>query len=433
MAWAAFAADVAAQRPRFDPGQDYGYDLAATQAEVTAVELDGQGFAWPAGADAADTIWLELGLSASEGPAPELAADRGGAGVRQVFEERAKGRRFLDVSPLRHGAGGRVVLAGRGVAWRPGPARLFLYRNRPLAGRRVLVLAPHPDDAEIAAFGVYRHAGADVVTVTAGDSGWENFKALYPETGEHYRIKGMLRTWNSITAPFYGGVMPGQARNLGYYNGRLAEMRLEPAKEFPPLRAMLEHPAYYRRMNVDAALRDRPFRPAWVSLVDDLLWELRRVRPEVIVTPHPLLDSHVEHQLTTIALGEALARWEGEVELYLYTNHGMTNEAYPLGDRHAMTGLPAWPGGELYFSRLCSHPLTPEDRRLKLVALEAQHDLRAFDLRDGQDPLPEAKKLSLQRNDYYRRAPRPVELFFVASRADVARLCDAWLRHQAPR
>lgn len=419
-----------AQRPRFNPAQDYGYDLASTRAEVAEVNLDETGFAWPRVRADADTIWLELSVRAAESGTPEITAVRGAAQVRQFFEEKARGRRFLDLSPLGAVEGERVLLAGKGVAWTPGRARLFLYRNPPLVGKRVLVLATHPDDAEIAAFGMYRHTGADVVTVTAGDSGWENFKALYAEPGEHYRIKGMLRTWNSIAAPFYGGVMPGQARNLGYYNGRLAEMRLEPGKEYPPLRAKLDDPAHYRRLNVDAALRDRPFRSSWENLVGDLAWELQRVRPEVIVTPHPLLDSHLEHQLTTIALVEALGRWGGACELYLYTNHGMTNESFPLGDREAMTGLPAWASPDLFFSRLCSHPLTEEDRRLKLVALESQHDLRAFDLRDGTDPLGPSKRLSLQRNDYYRRGPRPVELFFVATREDAVRLRDYWLSQQ---
>ena len=417
-------------RPRFDPKSDYGYDLAATGARMAAVEVDATGFSWPAQLGETDTVFLELEITAAPGAVPQLRSRRGEAAVRQFFEEESRGRRFVDLSPLARAAGGRVALEGEGLTWPAGTARLFAYGNRPLAGRRVLVLAPHPDDAEIGAFGVYRHTGADVVTITAGDSGWQNFAALYPEVEEHYRIKGLLRTWNSITAPFYGGVRPGQARNLGYYNGRLAEMRREPAREFPPFRTSLADPAYYRRLNVDPALRDRPFRSTWENFVDDLRWELERVRPEVIVTPHPMLDSHLEHQLTTIALVEALGRWEGEVELYLYTNHGMTNEAYPLGDREAMTGLPAWPGGPLFFSRLCSHPLTAEDRKLKLVALESQHDLRAFDLRDGVDPLPEDKKRSLARNDYYRRAPRPNEFFLVATRADAVRLREAWLAAQ---
>ena len=39
-----------------------------------------------------------------------------------------------------------------------------------LDDERVLVVAPHPDDAEIAAFGFYADTRAMVVTVTAGDA-----------------------------------------------------------------------------------------------------------------------------------------------------------------------------------------------------------------------------------------------------------------------
>ena len=103
-----------------------------------------------------------------------------------------------------------------------------------------------------------------------------------------------------------------------------------------------------------------------------------------MVAPHPLLDRHRDHQFTTIALLEALESWPGECELWLYTNHAIENEAWPLGPRDAMTGLPPWSGGDLFFSRIYSHPLDVAQRKRKLVALEAMHDLRPFDLRDGE-------------------------------------------------
>lgn len=417
-----------AQRPRFDPAQDYGYELAATEAEVVEVTLDSTGFDWPHRANAADTIWLELKLVGTEGAAPELAAMRGDTAARQVFEQGGRGRRFLDLSPLRAGQGGRVLLSGTGTVWSRGPARLFLYRNPPLSGRRVLVLAPHPDDAEIAAFGVYLRTKADVVTVTSGDAGGNNFEVLWPEPGEHFRVKGWIRTWDSIAVPLFGGVFPGRARNLGYYDAMLRLMQAEPAKEFAPQKAVIPEPGYYRKFNVDEALRDRPFRSTWENLVADLAWELRRVRPQVIVAPHPLLDNHADHQFTTIALIEALEEWPGDCELLLYTNHGLENEAFPLGGRDAMTGLPAWSGAALYFSRIYSHPLTPEEQKLKLVALEAMHDLREFDLRDKPPAVltPEAQR-TRERHDYFRRGPRPNELFFVATRADAKRLREAFL------
>jgi LmbE family N-acetylglucosaminyl deacetylase len=425
--WIGLPATGLAQRPQFDPQRDYAYDLAATDAEVVTVELTADGFAWPAVAKAGDTAFLEITLTGSMDEAPELVAARGVASVRQVFEANAKGRRFVDMSPLLAATGDRVVLSGAGATWQTGPARLFFYRNTPLAGRRVLVLASHPDDAEIAAFGVYHRTGADVITVTSGDAGGDNFKVLFPDRPEHYRLKGWIRTWDSISVPFYGGVYPGKARNLGYYDALLRRMHAEPAVAMPPLIAQLDDPGYYRSLNVDARLRVRPFKGTWQALVADLGWELRRVKPEVIVAPHPMLDNHADHQFTTIALIEALAQWKGRCELYLYTNHALENEAWPLGDRDAMSGLPPSSRSELFFRRLYSHPVTPHEQKLKLVALEAMHDLRAFDLRDGT-PVSEADREAWKHYDYYRRGPRPNELFFVVTREDAVRLREAFLQ-----
>ncbi|AOS45204.1 GlcNAc-PI de-N-acetylase [Lacunisphaera limnophila] len=423
------AVSLVAQRPHFAPQGDYAYDLGATETNGRTVQLDATGFDWPADLAPADTVFLEISLTASPGQNPGLKAVRGALAVRQVFEAETRGRRFLDVSPLVKAEGGRVALTGTGLTWSPGPARLFTYRNAPLAGRRVLVLAPHPDDAEIAAFGVYRQTQADVITVTSGDAGGDNFKVLFTEPAEHYRVKGWIRTWDSISVPFYGGVYPGKARNLGYYDATLKRLQAAPAAVVPPLLAALEDPGYYRKLNVDPALRDRPFHGTWEALVNDLVWELERVRPEVIVAPHPLLDNHADHQFTTIALIDALARWPGACELYLYTNHALENEAWPLGDRDAMSGLPPTSHGGLFFRRLYSHPLSPFEQKLKLVALEGMHDLRAFDLRDGT-PVSESDREAWADYDYYRRGPRPNELYFVVTREEAFRLRDAFL---APR
>jgi LmbE family N-acetylglucosaminyl deacetylase len=415
-----------AQRPQFDPQRDYAYDLDATDAAIATVELTAEGFAWPADMAGGDTAFLEITLAGTTGAAPEIRAMHGDIAVRQVFEANARGRRFIDVSPLLRATGARVALTGANATWQTGTARLFHYRNLPLAGRRVLVLAPHPDDAEIAAFGVYRRTGADVITVTAGDAGGDNFKALFPDRPEHYRVKGWIRTWDSISVPFYGGVYPGKARNLGYYDARLRPMRADPTVPVSPLLAKLPDPGFYRSFNVDARLRARPFNATWQALVADLEWELRRVKPAVIVAPHPLLDAHADHQFATIALIEALAKWRGKCELYLYTNHALENEAWPLGDRDAMSGLPPSSRAGLFFRRIYSHPVTPLEQNLKLVALEAMHDLRAFDLRDGAS-VSEADRQAWKHHDYYRRGPRPNELFFVVTREDAFRLRDAFL------
>jgi LmbE family N-acetylglucosaminyl deacetylase len=427
----------AQERVAFDVRQDYRYELGRGAAEVAEVVLDSTGFAWPEGAAAADTAYLELHLVKTKGPEPGVRVLRAGVELHQFFERGARGLRFVDLSPIAASApaaGERVTLEGAGSSWRVGSARLVLYRNSPLAGRRVLVIAPHPDDAEIAAFGAYRSSESDVVTVTAGDAGGRNFEVLFPDPGEHFRIKGWTRTWDSITVPFFGDVRPGRARNLGYYDATLARLYdRRPMPVAPPL-AVLPEPGYYRSFNVDEELRRRPFEPTWPALVADLESELSRVQPDVVVAPHPLLDAHRDHQFTTIALIEALARWPGRCELYLYTNHAVANESFPLGPARGMTGLPPWAGGELYFERLHSHPLSADDRRLKLMALEAMHDLRPFDPRDGSREPPTRRELRESlRYDYFRRGPRPNELFFVVTKPGAQRLREAFLAAREAR
>ena len=417
-----------AQRPHFDPQNDYAYDLTATADTVASVALDAEGFSWPDAKAWGNTMLLEITVAASGDDGPRIDVTTSSGTRHQVFEAGAKGRRFLDLSGWNSlTPGEHVALKGSGLTWSPGPAKLFSYHNAPPTAGKVLVVAPHPDDAEIAAFGLYRQTGADVVTVTAGDAGGENFGTLFTDKGEHYRVKGWIRTWDSITVPFYGGIPPGRARNLGYYDATLRQMKTAPATPVLPLLAKLDDPAFYRRCNVDPELRQRAFQATWDNLVSDLLRELERVKPTLVAAPHPLLDAHADHQYTTIALIEALAQWPGQCELYLYTNHALENEAFPLGDRGAMTGLPATSRAELFFSRICSFPLTTEDQKLKLVALEDMHDLRAFDLRDGTPPVEEETRRSWKEHDYYRRGPRPNELFFVLSKTDALKLRESFL------
>ncbi len=426
---ASFVAPALAQREPYDPALPWQWELAGRGGETSAVAVDERGFLWPAVTGTFDTVLLELELRSGKGE-PSITARGGEVEIVQYIDRTARGRRYLDLSPFAGvlAAGERLELEGHRSRWAEGPALLHTFSNPPLDERRVLVLAPHPDDAEIAAYGVYSASDADVVTVTAGDAGGYNFRELWPEDrATHYEEKGEIRTWDSVTIPLLGGLGPGQARNLGFYDATLRTLWEQRPEPVPPPIARLEDPSVYRRMNLDAELRERELVPTWSGLVADLVRELERVRPAVVVAPSPDLDAHADHQFTTIALIEALTEYgDTAVDLYLYTNHPILAELAPWGSRDGVASLWPWRGPRLEFSRVHSVPLTPEQRKHKLIALEAMHDLRDFDL---GEPIPFGRQtralfsrmgrgISGKRRpdySYFRRAARPNEMFLVLS------------------
>ncbi|MFH7618101.1 PIG-L family deacetylase, partial [Pseudomonas syringae pv. tagetis] len=69
------------------------------------------------------------------------------------------------------------------------------------------VIAPHADDAELAAFGRYSQAGeAWIVPLTAGEIEAEHYRQMGLERAEAARMKGGLRAWESIAVARWGGV-----------------------------------------------------------------------------------------------------------------------------------------------------------------------------------------------------------------------------------
>jgi hypothetical protein len=114
---------------------------------------------------------------------------------------------------------------------------------------------------------------------------------------------------------------------------------------------------------------------------------LKKVKPVTIVAPHPQLDTHRDHQFTSVALAEALRRWNNRVTLLLYTNHADQNR-YPYGPAGTLMSLPPPPArpAEIALDRVYSHPVPPELQRLKLFALESMHDLRFNPTRQISSP-----------------------------------------------
>jgi LmbE family N-acetylglucosaminyl deacetylase len=426
------------------PGTFTFRDGRSRVIDVTVADVGGvPGIVWPELIHARfDTALLGVQISvdaAAVAPYVEIAA--GAVSDRQYFPAGDSGERWLNLTFLRGAmVGTRVSLRGEGVTLSSPAATLRLFERSHDLSKSILVLAPHPDDAEIAAFGLYAYANRNttVVTMTAGNAGSPTYEAVFDDPGDLYLFKGRIRVIDSITIPWQGGIPPERAFNMGYFDARLAEMHDKRDAVVPEMYRPNTDISVYRRENIGSLLPVRPRESKWSNLVEDTLTLLKKVKPAVIVAPHPHLDSHRDHQYTTVALSEALARWNRPVTLLLYTNHADRNR-YPYGPAGTLLSLPPPPPGDVIIDRVYSHPVPAALQRLKLFALESMHDLRFTPTRQYQLAREDARATAPEKPGpepditYLRRGPRSNELFFVYDRESFGTMVKAFLERRSPR
>lgn len=349
---------------------------------------------------------------------------------RQYLERGARGRRYLNlgagIPALRSGALGLVT---RGCRLVEGELELLAFANPPHRGRRTLILAPHADDAELAAFGLYQ--GRDdvyVVTVSAGEIEAEPFLDLAGgDIAQAARLKGRLRAWDSIAVPQWAGVPAEHCVQLGYFCMTLPAMRQQPGQVVPSRAGESLAVGEFRAFNRLALPSDGAPENRWDMLVADLAYLLNEWRPEQVVLPHPLLDSHPDHVACAQAFSDACALARQTPELLLYANHHALTEMYPFGPEHADLALPPWFDDVVLGGRLLALPLSPAQQRDKACALAMMHDLNRPErfkrrLRRGlQRYMLGRSRMPYGADDYFRRAVRQHELFWSA---DCARLAD---------
>ncbi|HEU4457893.1 MAG TPA: PIG-L family deacetylase [Methylibium sp.] len=401
-------------------------------------------FEWPAAAAAGTSALLQLRLAGSSSlpfglPWIDFAAD-GRAPLRQHFDRGAAGWRFLDLSALmRRGAPARVSLTTHRTAV-DGEALLRVFDQPPVGARRVLVLGAHPDDAEIAAFGLYKNCTAAVVTLTAGDAGRPYYSHIVPDLRKQGELKTRLRVWDSLAVPLFGGVAPEHIANLGYFDGSLQPMRQNPSMTCSSKSTGRSDMNGQRRAFAPKLLRDGAA-PHWESLVLDLVHVLDAFAPDIVVTPHPFLDAHSDHRFGSIALFEALQRRGGGSaggELWLYSNHPPYCGSWPFGPPGSPSSLAPWPRVPAKLRGFHSHPLSLDDQIDKLFALESMHDLRRpppsitrksewgawSHLWEARDALLRSRA-GQGTFSYMRRSVRSDEIFFVHPMTDAAALIEA--------
>ena len=411
------------------PAENFRFapSFSATQPITLTRTEDGLRFEWPTVAKW-DTALLELHLEDAEHE-PYIEISAGAAHLVQYFDANATGTRSVNLSGLRGvESGTTVTLRPHAVALTPN-ATLRWFENHLDLRQRLLVIAPHPDDAEIAAFGLYADRAATIVTITAGNAGDMNYRAEISDPPEHYRVKGYLRAVDSVTVPWQGGIPPQRTYNLGYFDGRLDAMYDAPDRVFPEVYGPNEDVAPYRRANLGTLLPNSSRTNSWQHLVEDLITVLRKVNPAIIVMPDPRIDTHADHEFAAVAVAQAVERWQGSARFLLYANH-FAKDHYPYGPAGTVMSLPA--AGALMLQGVYSHP-TPSGLQLrKVFALESMHDLRLSPEEQstcgisGVERRPDyPRQIEV---DYLRRAPRDNELFYVFDREGLRQVIRDFLQ-----
>ncbi|MDN6855667.1 PIG-L family deacetylase [Pseudomonas sp. CAN2814] len=407
----------------YSPRDDYRYDFPEGSIALP-VSLGPHGLHVATGAlpENEETLVLEIEVKASllgRWLDPQVLVE-GVESDRQDFERGVSGKRYINLS-------------GQGEALRSGQLRirsrhcrlaqqgvLHAFHNPDYAQQRLLIIAPHADDAELAAFGQYsRCPEAWIVTLTQGEIEAEYYQRLGLGKAAAAKLKGRLRTWDSIAAPLWGGVPTDHCVQLGYYCLQLPAMAADPSQAFGSRESGDIDIRSARGLNPFALPGDSDGAPTWLNLVADLTALIERIRPEVILTAHPELDPHADHVHATQATLEAISHssWKPQT-LLLYANHLADNDRWPMGPADGGIALPpcieALPADPLW-----SPVLDAETRIDKAQALALQHDL--------QTPLTGKKCLRrlIQRvlagrqwpvtgdDEFFRKAVRRHELFWV--------------------
>lgn len=405
----------------YAPGDDYVFDFGP-HAQEAVVHLDHGALKSDTPFDDQDTLILEVRLRSSWlgrilDPRVELTTDT--QGDRQTFERGVGGVRMLTLTglaaPLREG---RLRIKGRYCRLH-GQPRLWVIPAVELRRRRVMVIAPHADDAELAAYGLYSQAEeAWVVTLTAGEIEAEHYQRMGLSVTEAARLKGRLRAWDSIAVPRWAGVPEARCVQLGYFCLQLAAMRAAPCEPVGSREAQMTDIRPLRRFNTLALPADADGAPTWNNLLADLRTLMEVARPEVVVMPHPHLDPHPDHICAQAAVFEALqgCAWQPQT-LLCYANHLHDNDRWPMGDSGDGVALPPQLQADEPWTP-CTLVLDLSTQRDKAMALAMMHDL--------QPPTPLKRRIRrlIQRwlvgrrwspygdNEFFRKAVRRHELFW---------------------
>jgi LmbE family N-acetylglucosaminyl deacetylase len=237
---------------------------------------------------------------------------------------------------LTPGRESRLEIRTHGFVMDRGGCAVFCSREAPRLDERILILAPHPDDAEIAAYGFYK-AQAErtwVLTMTGGEKG------SYPANGEGLNERtrrAEIRVAESLDLPMKGGVSSQRVGNLLLPDGGMETLLCGGqvrAGIDPGLQEVL------KTRFPDAMLPDILCGSAEEATAL-LGFCLEKIRPDIVVCPH-WLDTHPDHRATATLLARAAQKVSCYPRaIYAYTVHPIYSELEPFGAVGTASSPPA--------------------------------------------------------------------------------------------
>lgn len=373
---------------------DHRYPLAP---DVTvAVGLDAQGrltyeealpqSTLPRNTPVADMTWM-LAIDYRAGGRWAMPAVTTWQGERECFiqylEPDQSGSRLINLTGITRLDDVRLVAQRCQLAQ---DATLLGFTPPALSDGPLLILAPHPDDAELAAYGLYQrhHYNSWIVTLTAGERQKRLDRQYLPGLDDDSRTasrrKGKIRAWNSATTPLLANVPAERLIMLGYFNDTLHDLLEEPSISVPSYGDSNLRPEEFRTWNLHQLGSDAAPANLGELLLQDLAEILTQVKPTTVIVTHPEIDPHPDHVAAARACAQAMRLSGHQPErVLLYANHLKGIRGFPRGPAHAAAGV--WPlnlsDSRLGPWRLYSETLNDETIRQKAVALDSMHDLRA--------------------------------------------------------
>ncbi len=418
----------------YDVKQDYQYNLQAEYSEN--ILLENNQIIWKK-EYANKTLLVEVELCSTFSGYifdPYIELKTPSDSQLQYFERGLKGGRYINISHINEGSEHEsieVIFHG----CRPVNSKAILHGfNKPdLSEKNILVIAPHADDAEIAAFGVYSQNNSFIATITAGELEAEYYESITASKEQASQLKGKLRAWDSISIPLWGGIKADRVIQLGYFCLTLKTMQQKPDQDVQSITAGLDRPSYFRLYNQWELATDETGTASWNNLLADLQEIIKQIQPDVIITAHPEMDPHQDHYYASLAIQEACRKCQLSPDFFLYANHYNHTDIFPFGRTGSLHSLaPEFKPGYLSVSPV-SCALDKQMQNNKLMALTMMHDL--------QIPVPFKKQLrkklqywflgrhkyQMGYDEYFRKAVMRNELFY---RVSTKQLNELFIAHQ---